>query len=48
MEPDVWFYLNLYLQQVLGYCALPSGAALIPMTALIMVGMIVLAPPLMN
>lgn len=44
----MWFFLNLYLQQVLGYSAFPSGAALIPMTVLIMVGMIVVAPPLMN
>jgi MFS family permease len=40
----MWFFLNLYLQQVLGYSAFPSGAALLPMTALIMLGMIVLAP----
>ena len=40
----MWFYLNLYLQQVLGYSAFPSGAALLPMTVLIMLGMIVLAP----
>ncbi|MFD0852027.1 MFS transporter, partial [Actinomadura adrarensis] len=40
----MWFYLNLYLQQVLGYSAFPSGAALLPMTVLIMAGMIVLAP----
>ena len=40
----MWFFLNLYLQQVLGYTAFPSGAALLPMTLLIMVGMIVLAP----
>ncbi|MFF5262904.1 MFS transporter [Actinomadura viridis] len=40
----MWFFLNLYLQQVLGYNAFPSGAALLPMTALIMIGMIVLAP----
>ncbi len=44
----MWFFLNLYLQQVLGYSAFPSGAALIPMTVLIMVGMILIAPPLMN
>lgn len=43
----MWFFLNLYLQQVLGYSAFPSGAALVPMTALIMIGMIVLAPRLM-
>lgn len=40
----MWFFLNLYLQQVLGYSAFPSGAALLPMTGLIMVGMVVLAP----
>nr|WP_278258285.1 MFS transporter [Nocardioides convexus] len=40
----MWFFLNLYLQQVLGYTAFPSGSALLPMTVLIMVGMIVLAP----
>jgi MFS family permease len=40
----MWFYLNLYLQQVLGYDAFPSGAALLPMTILIMIGMIALAP----
>ena len=44
----MWFFLNLYLQQVLGYSAFPSGAALLPMTLLIMVGMIVLAPRLIN
>ncbi|MFM1724233.1 MFS transporter [Rhodococcus sp. PAM 2766] len=40
----MWFFLNLYLQQVLGYTAFPSGAALLPMTVLIMIGMVVLAP----
>ena len=40
----MWFYLNLYLQQVLGYSAFPSGAALLPMTILIMLGMITVAP----
>lgn len=40
----MWFFLNLYLQQVLGYTAFPSGAALLPMTLLIMLGMVVLAP----
>lgn len=43
----MWFFLNLYLQQALGYSAFPSGAALVPMTALIMIGMIVLAPRVM-
>jgi EmrB/QacA subfamily drug resistance transporter len=42
----MWFFLNLYLQQVLGYTAFPSGAALLPMTVLIMIGMVVLAPRL--
>ena len=40
----MWFFLNLYLQQVLGYTAFPSGAALLPMTVLIMIGMIAIAP----
>jgi EmrB/QacA subfamily drug resistance transporter len=40
----MWFFLNLYLQQVLGYSAFPSGAALLPMTILIMIGMIAVAP----
>ncbi|MGW9193628.1 DHA2 family efflux MFS transporter permease subunit [Micromonospora chersina] len=40
----MWFFLNLYLQQVLGFSAFPSGAALLPMTILIMLGMIALAP----
>lgn len=42
----MWFFLNLYLQQVLGLKAFASGAALLPMTAAIMVMMIVLAPRL--
>ncbi|WP_230420870.1 MFS transporter [Actinomadura soli] len=36
----MWYFLNLYLQQVLGYDAFPSGAALLPMTALMMVLMV--------
>jgi hypothetical protein len=36
----MWYFLNLYLQQVLGYGAFPSGAALVPMTALMMVLMV--------
>ncbi|MGW0251717.1 MFS transporter [Nocardia goodfellowii] len=44
----MWFFLNLYLQQVLGYSAFPSGAALLPMTTLIMLGMIVFAPRAMR
>lgn len=44
----MWFFLNLYLQQVLGYSAFPAGAALLPMTTLIMLGMIVVAPRAMQ
>ena len=40
----MWFFLNLYLQQVLGYGAFESGAALLPMTGAIMVLMVVVAP----
>ena len=43
----MWFFMNLYLQQVLGLSAFPSGAALLPMTVLIMVGMVVVAPRVM-
>lgn len=35
-----WFFLNLYLQQVLGYGPFEGGAALLPMTATIMVLMV--------
>jgi EmrB/QacA subfamily drug resistance transporter len=36
----MWFFLNLYLQQVQGYGAFESGLALLPMTAAIMAIMI--------
>ena len=36
----MWFFLNLYLQQVQGYGAFESGLALLPMTAAIMTLMI--------
>jgi EmrB/QacA subfamily drug resistance transporter len=36
----MWFFLNLYLQRILGYDAFQSGAALLPMTALIMLVMV--------
>jgi EmrB/QacA subfamily drug resistance transporter len=39
-----WFFLNLYLQQVLGYGPFDGGAALLPMTVAIMVLMVVVAP----
>ena len=40
----MWFFLNLYLQQVLGYGAFEGGAALLPMTVAIMGLMVVVAP----
>jgi EmrB/QacA subfamily drug resistance transporter len=44
----MWFFLNLYLQNVLGYGAFEGGAALLPMTVAIMVGMVVVAPRVIN
>ena len=44
----MWFFLNLYLQQVLGYGAFEGGAALLPMTAAIMVLMVIVAPRVVN
>jgi EmrB/QacA subfamily drug resistance transporter len=43
----MWFFLNLYLQQVLGYGAFAGGAALLPMTAAIMILMVAVAPRVM-
>ena len=43
----MWFFLNLYVQQVLGYGAFEGGAALLPMTATILVLMVVAAPRVM-
>ncbi len=36
----LWFFLNLYLQQVLNYSAFNSGLALLPMTLVIMIVMV--------
>lgn len=36
----LWYFLNLYLQQVLGYSALAGGLALLPMTLMIMLLMV--------
>jgi Na+/melibiose symporter-like transporter len=36
----LWFFLNLYLQQMLGYGAFKGGAALLPMTVAIMLLMV--------
>lgn len=44
----MYYFLNLYLQQVLGYGAFAAGAALLPMTVTIMIGMIALAPRLLE
>jgi EmrB/QacA subfamily drug resistance transporter len=44
----MWFFLNLYLQQVLGFGAFEGGAALLPMTVAIMALMVVVAPRVMN
>jgi EmrB/QacA subfamily drug resistance transporter len=44
----LWFFLNLYLQQVLGYGAFASGAALLPITVTVlamMVGLVGLLIP---
>ena len=42
----MFFFVNLYLQQVLGLGAFASGAALLPLTITIMVGMVAVAPKL--
>jgi EmrB/QacA subfamily drug resistance transporter len=36
----LWFFLNLYLQQVLGYGAFASGVALLPITVTVLVLMV--------
>lgn len=36
----LWFFLNLYLQQILGLSALTSGLALLPMTGTVMIVMV--------
>lgn len=42
----MFFFVNLYLQQVLALGAFASGAALLPLTITIMVGMLIAAPRL--
>ena len=44
----MWFFLNLYLQQVLGYGAFESGLALLPMTVAIMFLMVSITPKMVN
>lgn len=45
---SMWFFLNLYLQQILHYGPLESGLALLPMTVLIMVMMVWATPKLIG
>jgi EmrB/QacA subfamily drug resistance transporter len=45
---SMWFFLNLYLQQILHYGPLESGLALLPMTGLIMIIMIWMMPKLIG
>ena len=42
----MFFFVNLYLQQVLNLGSFASGAALLPLTVTIMIGMIAVAPRL--
>jgi MFS family permease len=42
----MFFFVNLYLQQILGLGAFASGAALLPLTITIMFGMVAVAPKL--
>ena len=44
----MWFFLNIYIQQILGYGPMESGLALLPMTVMIMVLMISYTPWLVN
>ncbi|WP_028651593.1 MFS transporter [Nocardioides halotolerans] len=44
----MFFFVNLYLQHVLGLGAFASGAALLPLTVTIMIGMIAVAPRLIG
>jgi EmrB/QacA subfamily drug resistance transporter len=44
----MWFFLNLYLQQILNYGPFESGLALLPMTVMIMVLMVGATPRLMS
>ena len=44
----MWFFLNLFLQQVLGNGAFEAGASLLPMTVLIMILMVVVTGRLVS
>jgi EmrB/QacA subfamily drug resistance transporter len=43
-----WFFLNLYLQQVLGLGAFAGGAALLPMTLAVMVFILAVTPRMLG
>jgi EmrB/QacA subfamily drug resistance transporter len=43
-----WFFLNLYLQQVLGHSAMQGGLALLPMTGAIMLFMMTMTARMVN
>ncbi len=45
---SMWFFLNLYLQQILNYGPFESGLALLPMTVLIMIMMVWSTPRLIG
>jgi MFS family permease len=44
----MWFFLNLYLQQILDYGPFESGLALLPMTVMIMLLMVSITPRLVS
>ncbi|NOJ29854.1 MAG: MFS transporter [Nitrososphaeraceae archaeon] len=45
---SMWFFINLYLQQILDYGPFESGLALLPMTVLIMIMMVWSTPRLIG
>jgi len=44
----MWFFLNLYLQQVLNFGPFAAGSSLLPMTVLMMIVMVVATGPLVG
>lgn len=44
----LWFFLNLYLQKILGFSAFYSGLALLPMTIIIMIFMMMITGKLIQ
>ena len=41
----MWYFVSLYLQQVLGYSPIETGLAFVPMTLAIVVGSALRRPP---